>query len=141
MAKGKGLASLYLELVCRVPCVNCEVLGRKQETPTAAHHPREGVGMAQRSGDFCTCALCWDCHQGPMGIHGDRTYKRMAKLTEWEMHDMTNEAVFKLAILEVQARAYNRFGPGWRKYDCQRTLFGADRAPRMSVRSIGIILT
>ncbi len=101
---GQTLSQQYLELVAQVPCVNCKILGKKQETPTAVHHPRDGVGLALRSGDFCTIALCYDCHQSPLGIHGDRTYKRMAKVTEWELHDMTNEAVFKL-IIERPGRA------------------------------------
>lgn len=90
-----ALSDWYLERVRCTPCVLCKLLGRQQHTPTAAHHPRDGVGLAQRSGDFCTIALCWDCHQGPMGIHGDRTLLRMAKVTEWDLHDLTNESVFR----------------------------------------------
>jgi len=91
----------YMGLVKRVPCVLCGILGSQQTSPTDAHHPRDGAGMAQRTGDFCTIALCHDdCHQGPLGIHGDRTLLRMAKATEWDLHDLTNEAVFKLVTTE-----------------------------------------
>lgn len=86
----------YMALVKRVPCVLCRLLVKKQETPTEAHHPRDGVGLAQRSGDFCTIALCRECHTGPMGVHGDRTYLRMTKVTEWDLHDLTQQEVFKL---------------------------------------------
>ncbi len=85
----------YLKLVKSIPCVLCKLLAKKQEHPTDAHHPRDGQGLAQRAGDFCAIALCWDCHQGPLGIHGDRTYLRMAKATEWDLHDLTNQAVCK----------------------------------------------
>lgn len=83
-----------MRLVKSLPCVLCKLLGSQQSGPTHAHHPRDGVGMSQRGGDFSVCALCEDCHQGPLGIHGDRTLLRMAKVTEWDLHDLTNEAVF-----------------------------------------------
>lgn len=83
----------YLKAVRALECVLCRELGVDQATPTAAHHPRDGVGMSQRAGDFCTIALCYDCHQGPLGIHGNRTLLRMAKVTEWDLHDLTNEGV------------------------------------------------
>ncbi len=102
---GQTLSQQYLELVRSVPCVLCKLLALLQPRPTAAHHPRDGVGLAQRSGDFCTIALCYDCHQSPLGIHGDRTFMRMAKCTEWDLHDLTNEAVFKLVIAEAAALA------------------------------------
>ena len=90
------LARWYLGLVCRIPCVLCTLLGVEQYQPTSAHHPRDGQGLSQRAGDFCVIGLCWDCHQGPLGFHGDRTLMRQAKVTEWDLHDLTQEAVFKL---------------------------------------------
>ena len=92
----QDLESLYLGVVKELPCVLHGLLGLPQATPTDVHHPRDGVGLSQRAGDFSTIALCWDCHQGQRGIHGDRTVLRMAKVTEWDLHDLTNEAVFKL---------------------------------------------
>ncbi len=95
-------APSYLALVHRIPCVLCRLLGRRQTSRTVAHHPRDGVGLSQRAGDFCTIALCEEeCHRGPLGIHGDRTYLRMAKVTEWDLHDLTNEAVFALLLKET----------------------------------------
>lgn len=87
----------YLGLVKMVPCVLCTFLGSRQTSQTDAHHPRDGVGLSQRAGDFSAIALCHDgCHQGPRGIHGDRTLLRMAKVTEWDLHDLTNQAVIRL---------------------------------------------
>lgn len=37
--------------------------------------------MSQRASHWLTASLCHDCHQGPNGIHGDRT--------RWRIHDMT----------------------------------------------------
>lgn len=85
----------YLELVKSVPCVCCTALGARQQSPTDAHHPRDGVGLSQRAGHYCAIALCYECHQGPLGIHGNRTVMRLAKLNEWDMHDLTQAAVFE----------------------------------------------
>ncbi len=49
------------------------------------HHPREGVGGGQRSGHFLTIPLCWECHQGKHGIHGDRTRFLPRKLDELQI--------------------------------------------------------
>lgn len=49
------------------------------------HHIREGQGMSQRASDFLTIPLCPDCHQGPQGVHGDRTLMRVYKLSELDM--------------------------------------------------------
>lgn len=96
----RTLALSYMELVRMIPCVLCRLLGSRQTTPTQAHHPRDGQGMSQRAGDFCTIGVCVDCHQGPHGIHGDRTRLRLAKVTEWDLHDLTNEAVFRRVVAE-----------------------------------------
>lgn len=45
--------------------------------------------MAQRAGDFLTIPLCWDCHQGPRGVHGDKGLMRQFKKTELEMLNET----------------------------------------------------
>lgn len=84
-------ASRWLGRVKACPCVLCDALGRSQQYPTDAHHMRHGQGMAQRSSDFMTAALCKDCHQGAMGIHGDRTLLRIAKLEEIDLVAMTIE--------------------------------------------------
>ncbi len=88
--------SAYLERVKNLPCSCCGNPG-----PCDAHHPREGQGMAQRSGHFTAIALCKDCHQGPLGIHGDRTMLRIYKTDEMDMIDKTVAGVMR-GILGAQ---------------------------------------
>jgi hypothetical protein len=53
----------------------------QQESKTDVHHIREG---REARNDFLTLPLCHDsCHQGPKGVHGDKTYLRMLKTSEW----------------------------------------------------------
>lgn len=41
--------------------------------------------MAQRAHDWLTVPLCWECHQGKNGIHGDRSLWRIYKLDELDV--------------------------------------------------------
>ena len=59
------------------------------------HHIREGQGMSQRASDFLAIPLCPDCHQGGMGIHGDRTLLRIHKLTELDLLARTIELLYE----------------------------------------------
>jgi hypothetical protein len=45
--------------------------------------------MGQRAGHFCTIPLCWACHQGKNGIHGDRALWKVYKKTEMDVLDET----------------------------------------------------
>ncbi len=73
-----------------MPCLLCELLGMGQDSKTDAHHIRTGQGGAQRAGDYLTIPLCHEsCHQGPHGIHGDRSLLKLAKVTELDLLDMT----------------------------------------------------
>ena len=45
--------------------------------------------MSQRAGHFLTIPLCYACHQGPMGIHGDRTLWRLYKRGELDVLNAT----------------------------------------------------
>ena len=81
--------------VKRLPCVVHRVLGTAQDGPTFAHHVRAGQGMSQRAGDYCVAALCYDCHQGPLGVHGDRTTMKIAKLSEMDLLDLTIAAMMR----------------------------------------------
>jgi len=67
----------HMAKLAALPCACCGAA-----SPSNVHHIREGQGMAQRADDFLAIPLCWYCHQGPQGIHGDRSAWRMRKLTE-----------------------------------------------------------
>lgn len=82
----------YMGRVARVPCVLCEVLGF-HGVSAEVHHVRSGQGASQRASDYLTVALCPECHRGPMGLHGDRTLMRMAKLEELDLLALTIERV------------------------------------------------
>lgn len=84
----------YMAAVKETPCVLCAALGQRQTGPTFAHHIREGQGISQRASDWLTVALCHDCHQGQLGIHGDRTLLKLAKVSELDLLARTIAAVF-----------------------------------------------
>ncbi len=79
----------YLGLVARTRCAVCHLLDREQQTRTEVHHPREGVGMAQRQHDRLGIGLCTDDHTGPQGLHGDRTYMKLLKVDEMDLLAVT----------------------------------------------------
>jgi hypothetical protein len=84
---GRGAAEReHLGRVKRLRCVLCARLSLAQESATDAHHLRVGQGGAQRASDWLAAALCHDrCHQGPRGVHGDRSLLRQAKCTELDL--------------------------------------------------------
>lgn len=59
----------HIAAVKALPCSCCGGPGGY------AHH------IEQRK-HFIVCALCWDCHQGPNGWHGNKTLWRIRKLDE-----------------------------------------------------------
>jgi hypothetical protein len=70
----------YLGRVKELSCGNCGVDG-----PSSAHHILSDAG--RRLGHYATIPLCWDCHQSPQGIHGDKTLWHIMKNDEdkvWE---------------------------------------------------------
>lgn len=64
----------HMRRVKELDCGNCDAHG-----PSSAHHLIEN---GTRVGHFATIPLCYDCHQGPNGIHGDKTVFRITKKTE-----------------------------------------------------------
>lgn len=72
---GKGRD--HLEMIKNMPCGVC-----CKRAPSAAHHIREGQGMAQKADDMLAIPLCYQCHQGDSGIHGDRALWKVFKKTE-----------------------------------------------------------
>lgn len=53
-----------------LPCSVCDA-----PAPSAAHHINQGQ-------HYTTVALCWECHQGKQGWHGDKTLWRIRKMDE-----------------------------------------------------------
>ena len=49
--------------------------------------------MGERASHFLTIPLCPDCHTGPNGIHGNKSYMRIRKLDELDMLATTIEAL------------------------------------------------
>lgn len=76
-----------MDRVAQLPCVLCGSHG------VQVHHIREGQGMAQRASNFLVVPLCPDCHQGPSGVHGDKSMMRIKKMTELDMLAQTIEAL------------------------------------------------
>jgi hypothetical protein len=62
--------SAHVEAVKSVACVVCDA-----PAPSAAHHINQGQ-------HYTVVALCWHCHQGPQGWHGDKTLWRIRKMDE-----------------------------------------------------------
>jgi len=83
MARTKAIQR-YHDAVASLGCVLCHRLGQGRP-PATIHHIREGQGMAQRSSDWLVVPLCPECHQGPLGIHGDRTLLQIAKCNEFDL--------------------------------------------------------
>jgi hypothetical protein len=80
----------HMGRVAAMGCVLCRLLGMPQESKTDVHHIREGQGMSQRASNWLVIPLCHSgCHQGPCGIHGDRSLLRIAKVDELDLLAMT----------------------------------------------------
>ena len=67
----------HLDRVAQLPCSVCDAPG-----PSMVHHPRFAVGGSQRASHSLAIALCYECHQGQHGIHGDRTAWKLRKMDE-----------------------------------------------------------
>jgi len=81
----------HMALVKSCRCVVCGANG-----PSFAHHIKQGLHL-------CVVALCWDCHQGPHGIHGDKARWRVAHMTELTALNET--------LRLIQPGAGERFAP------------------------------
>ena len=73
----------WLGRVKELPCSVCDAPG-----PSYAHHIEQG--------EHYTCvALCYECHQGKGGVHGDKTFWRIYKINELQALNKTIEGMFK----------------------------------------------
>jgi hypothetical protein len=76
----------HLSRLSGMQCICCKLLGQQQESRTEIHHPRDGQGMAQRASNWLGIPLCGEgCHRGPLGVHGDRTFLKLLKMTELDL--------------------------------------------------------
>lgn len=75
----------HMDRVAQLPCSCCGAHG------VHVHHIRAGQGMSQRASNFLTVPLCPECHQGPNGIHGNKSLMRMQKLEELDLLARTIE--------------------------------------------------
>ena len=84
-----ALGSAHMGRIKALPCVCCRLLGRVQQSVTDVHHIRED---RQARNAWLTIPLCHEtCHQGPKGVHGDRTYLRMLQAGEFDLLAVTLE--------------------------------------------------
>jgi len=77
-----------MEKVASLPCMLCDAAA-----PSTVHHIRTGQGMSQRANNFLTIPLCYPCHQGKGGIHGDRSLLKVMKWDELDLLAFTIEAL------------------------------------------------
>ena len=95
--KGRGMSKpaktrkekQYHEKIANMKCVCCDLLGQKQTMWTEVHHVNEYKGKSQRAGHYCVIPLCVDCHRGKCGVHGEKTFLKILKLTEMDLLDIT----------------------------------------------------
>lgn len=77
-------AKTHLDRIASQGCALCLRLGFGP-TQAMIHHPRTGQGTAQRASHFLAIPLCESCHQGPEGVHGDKSLLRVANCTELDL--------------------------------------------------------
>lgn len=82
----------HIDRIKRMDCCLCGATG-----PSDAHHIRAGQGMSQRASDMLVIPLCKSCHQGPKGVHGDKTMLRVFKVEELDLLAITLEKLLKAA--------------------------------------------
>ena len=79
----------HMGRIAQLPCVCCCSHG------VEVHHIRAGdaAGAGQRSKHWLCVPLCPDCHRGTNGVHGNKSYLRIKKLTELDLLAATIEAL------------------------------------------------
>jgi hypothetical protein len=81
-------AQAHLKRVRNLKCVVCERMGMVQQGKTFAHHVES---VRDEASDYATVALCFDHHQGPLGIHGlsRRGFEMRYRLTDIDLVALT----------------------------------------------------
>jgi Recombination enhancement, RecA-dependent nuclease len=70
----------HMAKIASMPCICCKLLSMEQSTGSEVHHIR---AEREPRNDFLTIPLCEGCHRERLGVHGDKTYLRMLKMSEW----------------------------------------------------------
>jgi len=90
------LERVHVRDIKRLPCSLADnddhYSGHTYVDGTQAHHITQG-------NHFTTVALCWGCHQGPLGWHGTRVL--------WKIKKMDEEAALNVTLsrlAEMRAR-------------------------------------
>ena len=74
----------HMARVAALPCCLCGTIG------VQVHHITEN---GRRISHFITIGLCVDCHEGALGVHGDKTMLKVMKTTELKLLADTIEAM------------------------------------------------
>ena len=69
----------------------CVVCG---ESFAHLHHMLEDRTPGRRADDWLTMGLCWECHEGSQGIHGDRQRWKLRNMTESKALAATLEGIY-----------------------------------------------
>lgn len=78
----------WLSLLRKLPCIACG------KNPAGyAHHTTSRKGYGQKNGDNMAIPLCYDCHQGPHGIHLDKKAFHATHGTDLELLQATSAMV------------------------------------------------
>lgn len=97
----------YVATVKEMPCACCGKAG-----PSSAHHLRSSTGAGMRASDWLVIPLCWDCHQGPHGVHGDRAALALRKKDQHSMLAGTIATAMNMASAGPVATASESAAPG-----------------------------
>lgn len=80
----------HMNRVASLGCVVCRrVYGPHDPSEVELHHPRQGVGMGQRSSHMDVLPMCVGHHRGVMGYHGmgRKAFERHYGFTEADLLD------------------------------------------------------
>lgn len=80
--KPTAAQSRWMGRIAGMACISCTLLMQEQTEPSNVHHIREG---GQARNHWLVLPLCWSCHQGRNGVHGEKVYLAILKLNEWAL--------------------------------------------------------
>lgn len=75
--------------VAALPCSLCFA-----PPPSYVHHILQGRTPGRKVGHWLTIPLCYDCHQGHSGIHGDKALWKVYKKSEFDCLNETLRLIY-----------------------------------------------